>query len=516
MFRVGDRVKHEKRGTGVVTLIDEDTGKTRIRFDGEQMGDHGYDRTSLASGKIELFTQTLAAFPQGAGGSVEVSELAHDEEDEGTPEERLLRFLRSVSVLADLDEEQLLSVMAASEIETRNSGSVIFREDDTGDVFYMIRRGSVSVTNNEKGLLGELSAGECFGEKALEMGDVRNATIECLEDCEFVCLERNDYQEIVGSMTLVRYLANPTRACVLRKVEEMLEADPECARATIERDGREDHPLHQHLVSDFVNDRIVTCLLEAYPKAAETEGILFSLPLHLYLKVCADKLRSTSLNIVRSLVKAYPKAAKIQFNNAYPLGLHLYKNAKAEFDVVRLLYEAYPESLQYNGAHGTPLASYLCDNRFNAKVQPRIVKYLLDMFPEAARDRIGAGLPLHWQCLNEFAEEEVIQALLRAYPDSISQCADPGSEPSPDGRHVVGDLPLHCYLYCMHANPSIVQILVNAYPSGPSIPNANGDLPLHLYLRANKHSNEVRASLRARSFRFIALCIILTIPLATV
>ena len=39
MFRVGDRVKHEKRGTGVVTLIDEDTGKTRIRFDGEQVGD---------------------------------------------------------------------------------------------------------------------------------------------------------------------------------------------------------------------------------------------------------------------------------------------------------------------------------------------------------------------------------------------------------------------------------------------------------------------------------------------
>ena len=40
-------------------------------------------------------------------------------------------------------------------------------------------------------------------------------------------------------MTLVRYLANPTRACVLRKVEEMLEADPECARATIEKDGQE-------------------------------------------------------------------------------------------------------------------------------------------------------------------------------------------------------------------------------------------------------------------------------------
>ena len=61
--------------------------------------------------------------------------------------------------------------------------------------------------------------------------------------------------------------------------------------------------------------------------------------------------------------------------------------------MVRLLYEAYPESLQYNGAHGTPLASYLCDNRFNAKVQPRIVKYLLDMFPEAARDRIERDCP---------------------------------------------------------------------------------------------------------------------------
>ena len=54
MFRVGDRVIHNTRGRGFVTRVDDITGKTQIRFDNEKSGDHGYDATSLASGKIQL------------------------------------------------------------------------------------------------------------------------------------------------------------------------------------------------------------------------------------------------------------------------------------------------------------------------------------------------------------------------------------------------------------------------------------------------------------------------------
>ena len=68
IFRVNDRVEHETRGAGRVTSIDEDGGKTFIKYDREESGEHGYDHISLSTGKIRLLEEEEEAHHnQGAG-----------------------------------------------------------------------------------------------------------------------------------------------------------------------------------------------------------------------------------------------------------------------------------------------------------------------------------------------------------------------------------------------------------------------------------------------------------------
>lgn len=197
IFEVGDRVAHDRRGKGRVISVDESSGKTHIRYDAEETGDHGYDKNSLASGKIKKIQEDVREEVLREEGPAFYGGLPVDDQE-------LLRFLKKEEVLCDLDDEQLLKVLAASKskIKTYEKGDVVFRQGDAGDEFFMILDGSVSVTQAHIGELNrlEIKEGGCFGEMALETGDVRSATIECLEPCRFARLNRADYQSIVGSL----------------------------------------------------------------------------------------------------------------------------------------------------------------------------------------------------------------------------------------------------------------------------------------------------------------------------
>ena len=112
-----------------------------------------------------------------------------------------------------LSPAQLNKVVSTVEIEEFEPHSVIIRQHQTGDYFYIISEGTVDVwqetaesksTGGSKGrLLGNkvatLTRGDYFGEKALLADDVRQAS--CIAVTKVICLSlsRDDFITMIGS-----------------------------------------------------------------------------------------------------------------------------------------------------------------------------------------------------------------------------------------------------------------------------------------------------------------------------
>lgn len=92
-----------------------------------------------------------------------------------------LRFLKSVKTFEKYDLETLNRIADLLKRELYVGGSRIIREGDTGDKFYIIRGGTVTVTKvNANGFeekIGSLARGAYFGEKALLSDEKRTANI---------------------------------------------------------------------------------------------------------------------------------------------------------------------------------------------------------------------------------------------------------------------------------------------------------------------------------------------------
>ena len=85
------------------------------------------------------------------------------------------------------------------EIEVR-SGSVIVREGDAGDYFYVIKEGNASVSKYLDGVesvVAYLVRGDCFGEDALLSNTTRNATVKMMQDGRLMRLGRKPFEEVL-------------------------------------------------------------------------------------------------------------------------------------------------------------------------------------------------------------------------------------------------------------------------------------------------------------------------------
>jgi CRP-like cAMP-binding protein len=87
-------------------------------------------------------------------------------------------------------------------------GTVIFRQGDPGDKFYLIRTGRVRVFRQDAGLeteLAVLQAGDDFGEMALFMDEPRMATVAALEETRLMVLSKEQFQSILKDFPNVTF-----------------------------------------------------------------------------------------------------------------------------------------------------------------------------------------------------------------------------------------------------------------------------------------------------------------------
>ena len=108
------------------------------------------------------------------------------------PQADELRILTSIPIFSPLPGPSLESLATRLVPLRVDPGTVIVREGDPGDRFYMLAEGTVGVMTHEQSL-GELQAGAYFGEIALIRGVPRTATVTALTPVVLYALDRDDF-----------------------------------------------------------------------------------------------------------------------------------------------------------------------------------------------------------------------------------------------------------------------------------------------------------------------------------
>ena len=91
--------------------------------------------------------------------------------------------LARVGLLATLPGETLGRLAGEMTREEVEAGTVLVREGEPGDRFYVLLSGVAQVSQSSLGDRSVLRAGEYFGEVSLAMGVPRTATVKAMTPC---------------------------------------------------------------------------------------------------------------------------------------------------------------------------------------------------------------------------------------------------------------------------------------------------------------------------------------------
>ncbi len=105
-------------------------------------------------------------------------------------------LLRSLQIFAPMTPAAVESLARALGRRHVAAGEVVLREGEESDLFFVIERGRVEVTQADR-VLRQEGPGEFFGEIGLLRDVPRTATVTALEDTELVTLARDDFLDAV-------------------------------------------------------------------------------------------------------------------------------------------------------------------------------------------------------------------------------------------------------------------------------------------------------------------------------
>jgi CRP-like cAMP-binding protein len=113
----------------------------------------------------------------------------------------IFAVLRNIPALEGVDDSVLQRISSEGKTEKHQKDEFVFQQGDPGDLFYVIRSGKVSVIkkteDNIEQTIAILYDDNFFGEMALLSNEPRNASIKCLEDCEVITFNKNDFLQLL-------------------------------------------------------------------------------------------------------------------------------------------------------------------------------------------------------------------------------------------------------------------------------------------------------------------------------
>lgn len=112
--------------------------------------------------------------------------------------------LRKVPFLSELDERDLVKISDALTNVTFPAGERIINKGDVGEVFYILREGTVTIHDIGFGdcqyVDQVLGPGDWFGERALLTGEPRVANVTSTSPCATLCLSRDTFEKTLGPL----------------------------------------------------------------------------------------------------------------------------------------------------------------------------------------------------------------------------------------------------------------------------------------------------------------------------
>lgn len=122
-----------------------------------------------------------------------------------TPE--LERFRAQSKLFGLLDEPGQLRLMAVALSEKHASGTVVVKQGDAGDAFFVVTEGKLEVLVEEDGKtrpIGTLERGAFFGEIAALLGEMRSATVKAVTPVTLMRFEMPRVKGIISDYPAVR------------------------------------------------------------------------------------------------------------------------------------------------------------------------------------------------------------------------------------------------------------------------------------------------------------------------
>ena len=135
-------------------------------------------------------------------------------------------FLRQVSLFSDLSDEEIRELETVVQERSFRKNEVIFHVQDLGSALFVIKKGSVKVSMEDRHgkelILRILEEGEFFGEMSLLDGDYRSATVTALEPCQAMVLFRDEFLKFIPRHPKVVMKILTTLSLRLRKANEKI------------------------------------------------------------------------------------------------------------------------------------------------------------------------------------------------------------------------------------------------------------------------------------------------------
>ena len=111
--------------------------------------------------------------------------------------------LKNVEILKTLDNYDIGQICDALNSEEVKSGTVIIKEGEQGNKFYILNKGEASAYKNIDGKeekVFDYKPGSYFGELALLKNDLRHATVIADTDCNLLSLDRKSFKRLLGPL----------------------------------------------------------------------------------------------------------------------------------------------------------------------------------------------------------------------------------------------------------------------------------------------------------------------------
>jgi CRP/FNR family cyclic AMP-dependent transcriptional regulator len=111
-------------------------------------------------------------------------------------------LLRNVPIFSELSDPDVATLARVATRRRYPKDTVVFFENEEGDIFFMILEGRIKVTilgdDGREIILSVLGAGDFFGELALLDNEPRSATAIAIEESELLSLHRTEFENAIA------------------------------------------------------------------------------------------------------------------------------------------------------------------------------------------------------------------------------------------------------------------------------------------------------------------------------